>query len=192
MLKIILATKSPYRQEAFKSLGLDFIAEGSKIDENFLNRPSDPKKLVLELAKRKAKSIACKHKTGIIIGFDSIGYASGKILEKPKTRQEIIDRLKMLSGSFLYFYTGIWMINVFKKKALKKVVKTKIFMRKISDFEIKRYLDQDQNWNTYAIGFDPARNYSMTFADRILGSYNNFLCGLPLEVIVKMLDKIKN
>ena len=33
MMKIILATKSPYRQEAFKFLGINFEVKASNIDE---------------------------------------------------------------------------------------------------------------------------------------------------------------
>jgi predicted house-cleaning NTP pyrophosphatase (Maf/HAM1 superfamily) len=45
MIKIILATSSPHRIEAFKFLGIDFEAEGSKVDEFKLER-NNPKILV--------------------------------------------------------------------------------------------------------------------------------------------------
>ncbi|MFA6296661.1 MAG: Maf family nucleotide pyrophosphatase [Patescibacteria group bacterium] len=191
MDEIILATGSPYRQQLFSNLGLNFRAEKSDVDENFSDRPSDPKKLVIELAKRKALTIAKKNKTGIVIGFDSIGYASGKILEKPVSRKDAFKMLKKLSGSSWYFVTGIFIINIEKNKSLKKVVSTKIYFRQISDFEINKYLDQDKNYCTYASGFNASKYYSSTFCDRISGSYNNLCGGLPLEVIIKMLDKIK-
>lgn len=38
MSKIILATTSPYRIQAFKFLGIDFETEGSRVDESQVYR----------------------------------------------------------------------------------------------------------------------------------------------------------
>jgi septum formation protein len=189
-MQIILATKSPYRKEAFECLGLDFICEGSEVDENFSGRPNDPKKLVLELAKRKAEFVAKNHKEGIIIGFDSIGWFNGNVLEKPKDRQESFERMKMLSGKIHYFYTGVHIINIVKNITKSEISETEITLRDITEAEISKYLDQDHSFNTYAIGFDPLGHYSMSFAINIKGSYNNYLRGIPIELIVKMLKEV--
>ena len=189
MQKIILATKSPYRKEAFTNLELDFVCEGSEVEESFPERPSDPKKLVLELAKRKAEFVAKNHKEGIVIGFDSIGWFNGKVLEKPKNWQESFERIRELSGKTHYFYTGIHIINIEKNLTKSEISETEITLREITDKEIEKYLNQDPNFNTYAIGFDPLGHYSMSFAISINGSYNNYLRGIPLELILKLLKE---
>ncbi len=190
MQKIILATKSPYRIEAFKFLELDFYAEGCDIDENFPGRPDDPKKLVLLLAKMKAEAVAKKHLDGFIIGFDSVGLFGDKVLEKPATRQEALERLRQLSGETFYFYTGLYLKNLSTGQTANELVETKVFLREISDLEINKYLDQDPNFKTYAVGFDPLGHYSSTFVSKIEGSYNNFLRGIPLEKITALLFKV--
>jgi septum formation protein len=186
-MKIILATASPYRKEAFGFLGFEFEAEKSEVDENFSGRPERPEELVRVLARLKAESVAKKHKEGIVIGFDSVGYFNNSVLEKPKSREEASQRLKALSGNSYQFFTGIHIINISDGKTLSKAVRTDVSMRKFSDREIKWYLDQDPGYNTYAHGFDPVGNYSSTFIREIAGSYNNILRGIPLEVIVEML-----
>ena len=188
MVKIILATASPYRQEAFKFLGLDFIAEASKVDEYTDSRPKDPDDLVKYLAKLKAGAVAKNHSEGIVVGFDSIGYFEDSILEKPKSREEGFARLQMISGKNFQFCTGVHVINVPDGQTFSRVVKTEVSMRELSDNEINKYLDQDPNFNTYALGFDPLGHYSSTFISNIEGSYNNLLRGIPLEVIVEMLS----
>jgi len=188
MVKIILATASPYRQEAFKFLGLDFIAEASKVDEYTDSRPKDPDNLVKYLAKLKAGAVAKNHSEGIVVGFDSIGYFEDSILEKPKSREEGFARLQMISGKNFQFCTGVHVINVPDGQTFSRVVKTEVSMRELSDNEINKYLDQDPNFNTYALGFDPLGHYSSTFISNIEGSYNNLLRGIPLEVIVEMLS----
>src|SRR4030066_2206156 len=98
MPKIVLATTSPYRIETFGYLGIPFEAEGSKIDESQLER-NNPEELVKNLSKLKAEAGAKNHSDAIVIGMDSVTYFNGKILEKPKSREEAFQRLKSLSGN---------------------------------------------------------------------------------------------
>lgn len=187
MSKIILATTSPYRKEAFAMLGLDFETASGNIDENFANRPENPAELVRELAKRKAESVAKNYSEELVIGFDSVGYFENKILEKPKDEENARKRLLKMSGKQFEFYTGVCLIDVKDNKKYENVVFTKAFMRELSETEIKKYLAQDQNFKTYALGFDPLGHSSMAFIEKIEGSYNNLLRGIPMEKIVEML-----
>lgn len=191
MKKIILATTSPYRLEAFGMLGIDFSGEGSNVDEKFADRPNTPEELILELAKRKAESVAVNHKEGVVIGFDSVGWFDGQILEKPQSRREAFDRIKNLSNKTYTYNTGIHVIDIGENKVISKAVATEIDVREITDEEIDKYLDQDPKYNTYGNGYDPLGHYSSTFAKSIRGSYNNFLRGIPLEAIVEILKELK-
>lgn len=190
MTNIILATTSPYRQEAFRLLGLDFDAESSEVDENFGGRPEAPEELVLYLAKLKAEAVAKKHKTGIVIGFDSVGCFNGQILEKPKSREEAFARLKALSGHSHQFYAGTHVIDIETGKNISRLSTTNVQMRLFTDSEINKYLDQDPKFNTYSLGYNPAEFYSTTFISKMEGSYNSITKGAPIEVIVEMLQGI--
>jgi len=189
MAKIILATSSPYRQEAFGFLGVDFESEGSKVDESQIER-TNPEELVKQLSKLKAEAVAKNHSDAIVIGMDSVGYFNGRILEKPKSKEEAFQRLKNLSGKNHEFYTGIYMVNTSTQATTSKVVKSEIFMRELSESEINRYLDQDPYYNTYALGYDPLKNISSSFIQKLVGSYNNVLRGIPLEVLPEMLSRV--
>ncbi len=190
MTQIILATASPYRQEAFRFLDLNFVAQGSDIDEYFEWRPDSPQELVLCLAKLKAEAIIKNYDKGIIIGFDSVGLLNWQVLEKPKSRKEAFERLQALSGDKHQLYTGIYMKNLDTGKELSKHAITDAEMRKLSDIEINKYLDQDSRFKTYALGYDTLSHYSSTFVIRIEGSYNNLTRGIPLETIMEMLFEI--
>lgn len=190
MIKIILATGSPYRKKAFENLGLEFIAEKSNVEECFDSRPDDPEDLVKHLAKLKAGAVAKNHRDGIVIGFDSVGWFNNSILEKPKSKEEAFERLKSLSGSNHQFYTGIHMINLSTGNTLSRVAKTEVFMRKLMESEIEKYLEQDPNFNTYALGYDPLGHCSSSFVCRIEGSYNNLIRGIPLGMIIEMLQEM--
>lgn len=187
--KIILATTSPYRREAFGFLGIDFEAEGSEVDESQAER-NNPEELVRQLSELKAEAVAKNHSDAIVIGMDSVGYFNGKILEKPKSKEEAFERLKNLSGKNHEFYTGIFIINTSTKATVQKVIKSEIFMRELSDLEINRYLEQDSYYNTYALGYDPLKNISSSFIIKLVGSYNNVLRGIPLEILPEMLSEV--
>ena len=189
MPKIILATTSPYRRETFGYLGIPFETEGSNVDESQFER-DNPEKLVKNLSKLKVEAIAKNHSNAIVIGMDSVAYFNGQILEKPKSREEDFQRLKALSGNRHQFYTGIYMVNTTTSKTLSKIITTDVFMRRFSDEEINKYLDEDPNFNTYALGYDPVKHISSSFVKRIEGSYNNLLGGIPLEAMMEMLYEI--
>ncbi|MDO8663826.1 MAG: Maf family nucleotide pyrophosphatase [Candidatus Wildermuthbacteria bacterium] len=189
MSKIILATTSPYRREAFAFLGIDFEAVGSNVDESQVDR-ANPEELVKKLSKSKAEAVAKNYPDAIVIGMDSVGCFNGKILEKPKSKEEGFERLKSLSGKCYDFYTGVHMINTATREEVARVVKTEITMRDLSETEIKTYLDEDPNFNKYAHGYDIKNKRSSSFVSKINGSYNNALMGIPLEFIPKMLVEV--
>ncbi len=188
MIKIILATISPYRREIFKSLGIPFEAEGSNVDESQLER-NDPNELVKELSRMKAEAVAKNHDNAIVIGFDSVGFFNGSILEKPKSKEEAFQRLQNLSGKQHEHYTGIHIINTSSGKIISKVDMAKIFMREYLDEEIKKYLDQDPYFNTFALGYNTTDYISASFIKKIEGSHLN-LKGIPLSTLMEMLKEV--
>lgn len=189
MTKLILATTSQHRKEAFEYLGIDFETKASNVDESQVER-DNPEELVKQLSKLKAEAVVKNYSDAIIIGMDSVGYFNNQILEKPKSKEEEFQRLQSLSGNNCQFYTGIYMIDTSLDKVISRVVKTEIFMRKLSDKEIEKYLNEDPNFNTYALGYDALKHSSSAFVKRIEGSYYNFLSGIPLETIVEMLSEV--
>jgi septum formation protein len=188
--KLILATTSPHRKEAFSRLGIPFEMEASNVEEYFDGRPNDPKALVAFLAKLKAEAVAKNHQEPcIIIGFDSVVFFEEKILEKPKSREEIFTRLKAMANKYYQFYTGIHLIPIQSDiEYITQVESTIIQMRNYSDREINLSLDQNPHFKTCAQGFDPQSTYGMTLIESISGSYNNPLWGIPLEVVVEMIQ----
>ncbi len=157
--KLVLATTSIPRKQAFNELQIPYEAVGSNAEENFKGRPTEPKSLVLVLSKLKAEAVAKKRPNSIIIGFDSVGYFNGNILKKPKSKQEAYKRLQCFSGNSYEFLTGIRLIDGNYSES--KVVKTKVWMRELNKKEIMKYLNQDSNFKRYAQGFDPLNTFGI-------------------------------
>jgi MAF protein len=187
MTKVILATGSQPRLKIFKTLNIPFISQPSQINERFKGRPKQPEKLVSHLARLKAKSVAKNYSKEIVIGFDSVGYFNGKILEKPSSRDVASKRLLKLSGKSLDYFTGICAINLNSKKSRSRVIKTKILMRKLSRSDIQKYLTQSSSFKKHALGFDTLSGFGASFVKKIVGSHNSLTQGLPVAEVIEIL-----
>jgi septum formation protein len=186
-MKLILATTSKFKIKAFQNLGIPFETADSNVDEKKYPR-DDPEKLVAELSFQKAKAVAEKYPESAVIGLDSIAYYDKHILEKPKSKEEAIMRLKQLSGNIHLALTGVCIICP-NKEPIIKIVSTKVFMRDLSDHEIKNYVANDPDILHICLGYDPEIRFSASFVEKIEGSYHNLLCGTPLETIAELLKQ---
>jgi len=188
-MKIVLATTSKYRIEIMDLTGIPFEAKASNVNENFENRPDTPEELVKHLSKLKAEAVAKDCSDALVIGFDSVAYFNGKILEKPKSYEEAFERLKSTSGKSHEHYTGISLINTKTGNVSQEVVKSIIYLRNISDEEIKRYLDSDEGYKTHAYGYEAINQLSATFIKHIEGDFYSFARGMPIATIIEMIRK---
>ena len=137
---VILASKSPRRENILKQIGIDFEIIPSNIceDNNF---NLGPRKFVQYWSKKKAKVIAKRNKDKIIIGADTIVYFNGKIIGKPKDKEESYKMLNNLSGKTHKVFTGVSI--VYEKKNILRTFSqmTKVTVRDIPKNDILYYID---------------------------------------------------
>ena len=179
--RIILASNSPRRRKILELIGLNFIIYPSNVHEHS-NLDLSPKDFAKYWSKEKAKSISNENKNNLVIGADTIVNLNGKILGKPKNREESYDMLKNLSGKTHEVITGMTIIH--KKMNILKTFSelTKVSVRNIPDKEILYYID---NYPT----LDKAGSYGIqdwfsVWIKKIDGCYYNVM-GLPLSKFYK-------
>ncbi|MDD2689001.1 MAG: Maf family nucleotide pyrophosphatase [Candidatus Omnitrophica bacterium] len=187
MKKIYLATESKARRELFKIFGLKFKALPSLVKERRKTGSLSYAELVKTNALEKARRVAKNCKSGIIIGADTIVVADGKIFGKPKSLKGARKMLRQLSARPQWLYTGIAVIDKDKDKTLLDYEKTKIYMDKLTDKEIKDYF-------SYTCPLDKAGSFDIQgrgafFIKRIEGCFYNVV-GLPLRRLYRMLRKL--
>lgn len=187
-MRIVLATTSPYRIEIMKLLGIPFETKESDVEEKFEGRPKDPEGLVTKLSKSKAEAVAKYYDDALVFGFDSVGYFDGRILEKPKSRKEAFDRLKMMAGKSHEHYTGVTLIDTKTKERYYKVIKSKVSLRNFSEEEINRYLEQDDGWKKHAYGYEAIGQLSSTFIKHFEGDFFSFARGMPIAAVREMIS----
>ena len=178
---VILASKSPRRENILKQIGIDFKIIPSNICENAELNLS-PRKFVQYWSGKKAKVISKKNKDKIVIGADTIVYFKGKIIGKPKDKEESYKMLNNLSGKTHKVLTGV-SIAYEEKNILRTFSQmTKVTVRHIPKNDILYYID-----NYYTL--DKAGSYGIQdwfsiWIKKIDGCYYNVM-GLPLSKFYK-------
>lgn len=186
--KIILASKSPRRKKILNLIGLNFIIQPSSVDEH-ANLNLSPKDFAKYWSKKKAKQISISNENKLVIGADTIVNFNGKILGKPKDKEQSYNMLKNLSGQTHEVITGVTIIN--KKKDVCRTFSetTKVYVKNIPNNDIIYYIE---NYST----LDKAGSYGIQdwfsiWIKKIDGCFYNVM-GFPLSKFYKNYKELKN
>ena len=100
MKKIILASNSSSRKSQLERLCIPFVTSSHNVDENLEKlKVVDHEKLSQKLSRMKAQSVYVNNPNAIVIGGDTITSFDGRIISKPKTRENAIKQLTELNGN---------------------------------------------------------------------------------------------
>ncbi|MBQ8393197.1 MAG: septum formation protein Maf [Clostridia bacterium] len=181
-MKIVLASKSPRRRELLSLICKDFEIRVSDADEEY--EEGTPLCIVPRiLSERKAMAVHMAEDE-IVIGCDTVVLIDNELLGKPKTRERAIEMLGKMSGRCHEVISGL---SVRKgDKIYSEAVSSTVYMRKLSDREIEKYVDE---WKP----LDKAGAYGIqemagSFVSRIEGDFYNIV-GLPLCRLVEILSE---
>jgi len=176
-LKLILASKSPRRQELLKGLDVDFEVKVKDTDESYdINTPL--LKIAEVIANKKAEAFKSELAFDeILITSDTVVIVDDEVLGKPKTKIQAFDMLSKLSGKSHKVITGVCLMSLQKKVLFSDV--TKVFFKPLTCDEMNYYIKHYQP-------FDKAGSYGIQewigyiAIDKIEGSYFNVM-GLPVD-----------
>ena len=182
---IVLASASPRRRELLEQIGIEPIIMPSLAEEK--SDIKNPAALVKRLSKIKAEDIAysCEKKT-IVIGADTVVFAGGQVLGKPKNKKDAARMIAMLSGSRHQVYTGVTVIKVgYSSKTI--CVKTDVDVYPMTNCQIKAYVDTGEP-------MDKAGAYGIQgeFAAYIKGIKGDYtgVVGLPLGATYRLIREL--
>ncbi len=186
MSGIILASRSKRRSEILKSCNIPHSAVPSGVTEEHVSA-GRPAALVIRNAKRKAEAVARKRRKGIIIGVDTLVLFKGKLIGKPRTKDEAGKMLRGFSGSRLSVYSGICVIDAARSRSASGSDRTTLYIKKINIADVDKYFRLLGPYDK-AGGFSIEGVGSMVFDD-VRGSYFNVL-GLPMRKLAELFRKI--
>jgi len=186
-LPIYLASKSPRRRKLLNQINLNFKSFTVDLEEKI--KPGEkPSISVKRLSKEKLEIARQKVKYGIIITADTIVVLKGKVIGKPKDKEEAKRILTKLSGKVHAVYTGFSIYNSENKMLLTDYEKTIVEFRKLTAKEIDNYI-KTQNPMDKAGAYGIQDDCGAVFIKKINGCYYNVV-GLPLTKVYQTLMKI--
>jgi len=184
--QVILASGSPRRKELLKLIGVEFEIITSNKEEIITS--TNPEEVVKELSMMKAEDVA-EGISGpaLIIGADTVVAHNGRILGKPKDREDAIRMISSFAGDEHYVYTGVYIIKKEADGSVKNISfaeGTKVTVYPMTEEEIKRYADSGEPMDkagAYAI-----QGLFAPYIKRIEGDYYNIV-GFPIAGIYQRL-----
>ncbi|MGH7321407.1 MAG: Maf family protein [Candidatus Rokuibacteriota bacterium] len=182
-MRLILASSSPRRRALLAALGLAFEIVPSRIDES---RPSGvPVPALAEhLALRKARDVAGRCGSALVLGADTLVAVEGRALGKPASSDEARGMLAALSGRTHEVVTAVALVEAPAGREVAEAVLSRVVMRPYSAAEIDAYLLTGES-------FDKAGAYAVQGAGghlvaRVEGCYTNVV-GLPVKTTARLL-----
>lgn len=188
-MEIILASASPRRKELMKILSIPFSVITSNAEE-VIDIDLPPyfvaEKLSLLKASDVAKILKDNGKDAIVVGADTIVVKDGTILTKPKDEKDAENMLKTLSGTHHSVITGVTVINNKTAKSESFYVETKVYFKKLSEDEIRKYIKSGEPMDK--AGAYGIQEKGALFVEKIEGDYFNVV-GLPLCKLASLLKE---
>lgn len=185
--KVILASGSPRRRELMAGLGVNYeVRILPDVDESYPDTLQG-EEIPLYIAKEKADAyIPMMQPNELIITADTIVWLDGKVLGKPRDREDALQMLRTMSGRTHKVFTGVCITTTDWQRSF--TAQTEVRFATLSEDEIIYYVDNFkpmdkagaygvQEW----IGFIGVENIS--------GSYYNIM-GLPVQKLYRELLKV--
>ncbi|HAF17931.1 MAG: septum formation inhibitor Maf [Syntrophomonadaceae bacterium] len=177
MQQIILASASPRRAFLLKQIGLDFQVIPSSVEE-IADSHLEPQEMVLKLAKRKAQAVSREYPQAIVLGADTVVCCEGRILGKPRDREEAAEMLYFLSGRVHEVVSGVVLQRLIPESVRGEAVTTRVKFRDLTDEEITGYIATGEPLDK--AGAYGIQGLGALLVEKIEGCYFNVV-GLPLS-----------
>jgi septum formation protein len=175
---LVLASKSPRRQQILRDAGIPFTVRAPDVAEE--RRPDEPPiDYVRRLAEEKAFAVPI-FSGEVILGADTTVVIDDHVLEKPHDTSDAMRMLGLLSGREHQVITGICLRSEIRK--IVDVAITRVRFVVLSTDELETYAASGEP-------LDKAGGYAIQgaaskFIDRIEGDYFNVV-GLPAAMVYR-------
>ncbi len=183
---LVLASTSIYRSQLLSTLQIPFQTAAPDVDETPLPGES-AEQTSWRLAQIKAQVVAKRFPDALIIGSDQVALLDGQQIGKPLNHDNAVRQLSSMRGKTVVFYTALSLLNAATGDMQTDVAITKVSYRNLSDDAIERYLKKEQPY--HCAGSAKTEGLGIALISRIEGNDPNALIGLPLILLVGMLEK---
>lgn len=183
--KIILASKSPRRQELLKLMDIQFRIVLNEVDESYPEHLK-PEEIAVYIAEKKAYAFDEIVGQEVVLTADTIVCIDKLVLGKPGNPAQAIEMLGILSGRMHRVITGVCLLYKHKYHTFFDI--SEVFFRKLTVDEISSYVNKYQPLDK-AGAYGIQELIGLTGIEKINGSYTNVV-GLPTEMLYRELIKL--
>ena len=186
--KVILASNSPRRKELLAGLGVDYeVRTLPDVDESYPDTLQGAD-IPLYIAKEKADAYRnMLHPGELMITADTIVWLDGRVLGKPKDREDALCMLRDMSGRTHEVFTGVCITTTEWQRSF--AAQTEVRFAELSEEEMTYYVDKFQPMDK-AGAYGVQEWTGFIGVENISGSYYNIM-GLPVQRLYKELVKVK-
>lgn len=185
--KVILASNSPRRKELLAGLGVDYeVRTLPDVDESYPETLQGAD-IPLYIAKEKADAYVAMMQPGeLMITADTIVWLDGKVLGKPRDREDALQMLRTMSGRTHEVFTGVCITTIDWQRSF--TAQTEVRFATLSEEEIAYYVDNFQPMDK-AGAYGVQEWIGFIGVENISGSYYNIM-GLPVQKLYRELLKV--
>ena len=183
---LVLGSGSPYRRKLLRRLGFAFEVVVPRIEERY-REGEPPASSALRLAGEKARAVAERVPSSLVIGSDQTAEIAGRRLGKPHDRRRNVEQLRAASGRRVSFHSGLCLLDTASGRVRDEVVTTVVRFRTLSAAEVETYVDRERAFDC-AGGFK-WEELGIALVDSIEGPDPTALEGLPLIALARMLRR---
>lgn len=190
---MILASASPRRRQLLTEAGYEFDVVPCDIDESsFSTEDLTPRRLAERLALVKAKNVAGRYPSCLVVGADTVVDFDGRLIGKPADAAEAEAIIRKLFSKPHKVITAVALVSKSDGVEIVDSDSTTVYPRKMTDEQIAAHIAGGA-WRdkagAYAIKEQPQGPGGDEFVERIDGSLTNVM-GLPMELLSRLLASI--
>lgn len=193
-MKLVLASKSPFRAQLLENAGLTFETDAARIDERSVEKPLldadlPPPDIAEVLSIAKADDVSARHPSAVIIGSDQILAFEGEMLHKPEDMEAARRRLLALSGKKHQLHSAVVLV-VDGETRWTHVETATITFRDLSPGFVGRHLAQVGDKALSSVGAYQVEGAGVQLMEKIEGDLFTIM-GLPLLPLLAELRRME-
>jgi septum formation protein len=181
---LVLGSTSRYRRELLDRLRVPFEVAAPDVDETPLPGEA-PLALAQRLALAKARAVAAKFPSAVVIGSDQVADLHGEPLGKPGTHTRATEQLRRMRGQTVVFQTALAVVCQETGFVQQDVAAVRVQFRNLTDAEIEAYLIAEEPYD--CAGSAKSEGLGIALLERIDNDDPTALIGLPLIRTARMI-----
>lgn len=190
MTRIILASQSATRRRMLEDAGITCEAVASDVDETPIKtrlreNGAEPQQMAAYLAEQKALAVGRNMPDSLVIGADQVLEFGRSMLDKPASRAEALEQLKLLRGHDHALTTAVCVVE-HTMVTWRHFEHAKLRMRAASDEFLESYLARLGDRALAGPGAYQIEGLGAQLIERVDGDFYSVL-GLPLLPLLAFL-----